>query len=75
MRVTESENRVSGLSFAVGLQGTGLRKPETARPRSYHCLIEIKPGSTSDSGEDDLGLGKPKEGLTDVTENRGYEQS
>jgi len=53
----------------LALHGTARRKPETARPRSYHCLIERKPGSTSDSGEDDRGL------LTDVTENRGYKQT
>jgi len=67
------ESRICPLPLAP--HGTGRRKPETTRPRSYHCLIERKPGSTSDSGEDDRGLGKLKEGLTDVTENRGYKQT
>jgi len=70
--------RVSGLSFAIGpaRDWPSQERGTTARLGSYDCLIERKPVNTADSGEDDLGLGKPREGLTDeVSGNRGYKQS
>jgi len=64
-QLQRAQNQVSVCPSPLVLQGTGHRKSVA---RSSKFLLERKPSSISDSGEDDLGPDEPiqpREGLTD----------